>query len=506
MIVLRDYQEEIIKNLPENGKFLICLATGLGKTVLFSRIPRRGRVLILSHRQELVNQPLKYYECKTGIEMGEFTSDKNDDVVSACVPSFVNRYKAFAESEFDIIIVDEAHHSTAKSYLKIINYFKPRLLLGFTATPKRNDGIRLCDVYDYILADKNIKWGIENGYLSDIRCLQVNIGYDLSSVGTALGDYVASELSNAMDGKSEAIADVYKNHAVGATLVFCDSVEHCHELAVFIPGSIVVSSQTKEREKIIEKFTNGEIKCLINCMIFTEGTDLPFVETVIIARPTKNISLYTQMVGRGVRLHKNKPFLTLIDCVGVSNLNMCRAGSLLGFDVDLDPSTKKETETLKELEKRLFELSNTPIAWVNNIKAVDLWGKMNNYDFHNVNYWKDLNGNFILKLKGIEPIEIQHPTVLGKTFTQNGNLCDFQKSLDNVYSFLLKNHIDKRNLWDTKIIKRWSKENATKKQLDFFKTKKIDIDESIKINRGSSSLIITGFINSKSKNGTIATQ
>ena len=133
-IKLRPYQEEALASIPDAGAFLICLFTGAGKTVIMSRIPRRGRMLILSHRDELVHQPEKYFECSFGVEQGAETSH-GEEVVSASVQSLARRLNKFRPDDFDVLVCDEAHHSTSPTYRKIFEYFKPRLHLGFTATP-----------------------------------------------------------------------------------------------------------------------------------------------------------------------------------------------------------------------------------------------------------------------------------------------------------------------------------------------------------------------------------
>lgn len=134
----RDYQIELLELIDKikPGSYLIQMATGLGKTVVFTNIKRKGRVLVLAHREELITQPIKYYNCSVGIEMASQHSN-NEEVVIASVMSLTHRLEKFKQDEFDMIIIDEAHHAAAQSYKKIINYFKPRLLLGFTATPNR---------------------------------------------------------------------------------------------------------------------------------------------------------------------------------------------------------------------------------------------------------------------------------------------------------------------------------------------------------------------------------
>ena len=126
------------------------LATGLGKTVIFSRIERKGRVLVLSHRDELVRQPIKYYDCECGIEKAGEKSH-GEPVVSASVQSLVRRLGRFEPGEFDTIITDEAHHAVAPSYRKIYDYLKPRLHIGVTATPNRQDKVMLGQVYEDII-------------------------------------------------------------------------------------------------------------------------------------------------------------------------------------------------------------------------------------------------------------------------------------------------------------------------------------------------------------------
>ena len=342
---LRDYQQECIDIIEQKppGAYLVQMATGLGKTKTFTHLPRHGRVLILSHREELVKQPLKEYDCKTGVEMAKEHADPDAEVVSASVMSMAKRLDRFNPYDFDTIICDECHHAAARTYRSIFDYFEPRMLLGFTATPNRGDKARLDNVFQEIIFQRDLRWGIKNGYLCDIHCLRVDIGYDLSAVHTRHGDYAPGELDEAMDGTADAVAEAYQKHAVGATLVFAVSIHQAEEIAKRIPGAVVMTGKTENRADIIRRFTNREIPCLVNVMVFTEGTDMPLVETVIIARPTQSESLYAQMVGRGLRLYPGKEKLTLIDCVGVTKgASLRTAPSLLGIDLSNVPNKKQD--------------------------------------------------------------------------------------------------------------------------------------------------------------------
>ena len=461
---LRDYQRECIDTIEAQppGSYLCQMATGLGKTVTFANIPRRGRVLLLSHREELVEQPRKYYNCSYGVERAEHHSH-GEEVVSASVQTLARRLSRFRPDEFDTIIVDEAHHAAANTYRRILDYFEPRLTLGFTATPNRGDRVRLNDVFSKIIFQRDLKWGIDNGYLTDIHCLRANIGFDLSAVRTRMGDYAPGELEEAMEGTADAIAEAYQKYAQGATLIFSVSVRQANEIASRIPGAVVVTGETRDRADIIQKFTDGLIPCIVNCMVFTEGTDIPRVETVIIARPTQSESLYAQMVGRGLRLYPGKEKLTLIDCVGVTGkASLCTAPTLIGVDMDSVPDKRRDEiqGDLFELPDRIAAASDCPESWVKNIQIVDLWAKGQKYDLHGVNYFRMPDGSLVLSLLDRQKITIPCPDALGNVFGR-----PMQEVLDEVYTFLLEKRQNEKYIWDVSAVKRWGQKPATDKQI-----------------------------------------
>ena len=461
---LRPYQKEALDSIPESGAFLICLATGLGKSLTFSRIPRRGRMLILSHRDELVHQPEKYFDCTFGIEQAGETSH-GEEVISASVQSLVRRLEKFKPDDFDVLVTDECHHATSPSYRKIYGYFKPRLHVGFTATPNRNDGVGLKAIYEDIVFERDLKWGIENGYLSNIRCLRVDLGVDLQKVAMRLGDFASESLSKFLniERANSAIAEAYRLYAKPPCLIFCASVAHAEALASKISGAVSVKGG-EDRSEIVHEFSEGRIPCITNCMVFTEGTDLPNVQTVIMARPTKNISLYLQCVGRGTRLYPGKEYLTLIDCVGAGDkVDMCTAASLLGLDInDVPPDRRREiTGNLFDLPGIINSLEDCPEVWIKNVQYVDLWAKRNDYDTHGVNYFRLPDGSLLLS----EPrILLPAEDSLGRTYF-NGRDEPTQRVLDYIYHDLENNHGDKRILWDAELAQaKWGSAYATDKQ------------------------------------------
>lgn len=477
---LRDYQKEcidLIDNL-QSGSYLIQMATGCGKTATFTNIKRKGRVLVLAHREELVTQPIKYYDCPVGIEMGNHKSN-NEPVIIASVMSLTHRLDKFKPNDFDMIITDEAHHAAATSYKKIYNYFKPRLHLGFTATPNRGDNVRLDDVFQDIIFERDIKWAIKNNYLTDIYCMRVNIGYDISKVARRMGDFAPGELEEVMNQEvlNDAIAEAYREHAVGQTLIFACSVDHAEAIAEKIPGAVAVTAKTKNREELIKKFTNREIPVLVNCMIFTEGTDMPLVETVMIARPTSNSALYTQMVGRGLRLYPGKEKLTLIDLVGTTGkANLCTAPSLLGLDLNTVPATKQD-----EIQGDLFDLpelvsqkSDCPSSWIRNVEIVDLWAKEQAYNMHGVNYFKMPNGDMVVSIPK-RRIVIPAQDELGKTVL-DGRKMSMQKAFDEIYLYLKENYSQYEYIWNVENMKKWGRVPASEKQINSIKRFMKDFD------------------------------
>lgn len=454
---LRQYQREAIEALPESGAFLIHLATGLGKTVTMSRIPRRGRLLILSHREELVNQPRKYFDCSYGVVM----SGKNEsgaEVVSASVQTMAKRLNEYAPDAFDLIVVDEAHHAASKTYRAILGHFKPRLLVGITATPNRTDRGRLDDIFERIVYSRNLRWGISEGYLSPIDCRRVKMSFDLSRCKIKGGDY---DLSTELDGTAEEVAEAYKAHGVGATLIFASSVQHAENISRLIDRSMVITGETRNRSEIIERFCRREVKCLINCMVFTEGTDIPLIETVIIARPTRNEGLYAQMVGRGLRLSEGKQFLRLIDCVGVSDMPLCTAPSLYGYDLEAIPLSKRAQleGDLDDLADLIPKLSDNVEGWLLNDKQIDVWSKRMGYNTHDINFTRRPDGSLLI-MDLVIPPEDSLGMVFGKPM---------QEVLDAVLVSLRRDHADKMPLWRRSSRKRWGREAATPAQTRIIK-------------------------------------
>lgn len=502
---LRPYQQDCIATIEAQppGSYLVQMATGLGKTVTFANLPRHGeRMLILSHREELVEQPRKYFDCSYGVERAGSRA-YGEEVVSASVQSLVRRLERFSPYDFGLIICDEAHHAAANTYRKIFEHFQPQKLIGFTATPNRGDKVRLSDVFQKIIFQRDLRWGIENKYLCGILCKRVDIGYDLRAVHTRNGDYAPGELDEAMEGTADAIAQTYREHATGATLIFAVSVHQAEEIAGRIKGAVVVTGETKDRAAIIEAFTAGEIPCIVNCMVFTEGTDIPRVETVIVARPTQSESLYAQMVGRGLRLYPGKERLVLIDCVGVTGkASLCTAPSLLGLDLTNIPARKiNEVQgDLFDLPLKIFAASDCPESWIRNVEIVDLWAQEQKYNTRDINFFKMPDGEMVVSLADGKSLTIPCPNSLGLVHMADGSQVGMQEAIDRVYTELLRDYTDCRQLWDLESVRRWGKAPATDKQVAIIQRRCKGFDTS-GLSKGDASQILNRLFNAPKKKG-----
>lgn len=398
---LRDYQLECLNAINDRyrqgiRRQLISLPTGSGKTVIFAEFPRyfrmKRQMLVLAHRAELLDQACDKIkqanpDLKVEIEQADRTADPESDVVIASVPTLgrkdSSRLKDLNPDRFFLIVVDEAHHAAAESYKRILKHLKlfdpntPKLLVGFTATPKRGDGVGLNEVFQEIAYSRSLPEMIQAGYLSPVAGYRVETDVDLSRVRTRMGDFVTAQLSSAVnvEQRNSIIIEVFQKYLNGRqTLCFCVDVAHARNVAEEfnkrgIPAAAVSGDMDmNKRAGILADFSNGKINVVANCMVLTEGYDEPSVEGVILARPTKSSLLYTQMIGRGTRLHPGKENVTIIDIVDVTRENsLTTLPSLFGLsnDFDLEGHTTDEA-------RNAIEWVETNRPWIRVHSAVSL--------------------------------------------------------------------------------------------------------------------------------------
>ncbi|GBL48616.1 hypothetical_protein [Candidozyma auris] len=390
-IKLRDYQETAVhKTLSALERGLkrpaIVLATGGGKTVVMSHlIPQLksintgDKVLVLAHKQELVRQAASTISkiipgARLGIDMSTSKPDIHDkDIVVASVPTLVykTRLDRYNPADFKAIILDECHHATAHSWMKILKHFQALdegskiYVIGFTATLERADGISLGQVFQEIVFERNLITMIRARELCDVRLSKINVDIDWSKLRTHQGDFVQKELAEVVNKDdinvtvTRGLMQLKKKHNLKSTLVFCVDIAHCKTLcgvlqrngvkAQYVTGNTVAH----ERRAILEDFRRGEIEVLCNVLVFTEGTDIPNIDSLVLARPTQSKSLLIQMIGRGLRLHQDKSVCNVIDMVDATRHGFNTTATLLGIEKELQAKGMAEDEITSRMEELL---------------------------------------------------------------------------------------------------------------------------------------------------------
>jgi ATP-dependent helicase IRC3 len=364
----------------------LVLATGLGKTVIFSHLISQRhaesgkKALILAHREELLTQAkdkLEKIDSTLNVQIEQATNVANDegDVIAASVQTIgrelSERINKLNPEEFDTIIIDEAHHASASTYKNILNHFgilkgendtnKDILLLGVTATPSRADNAGIDKIFDEVVFNYGIIEGIRDGWLSRIKAFRVNTRTSLEDVHTIAGDFNQGELGDTLNNpeRNDLVVKTYIDQFNGKqALVFAVDVEHAQALTeAFLDkhisaGCITGSMDKNDRHLILEAFHNKEIQVVVNCMVLTEGYDNDTIDVIMMARPTKSGILYQQMVGRGTRTHEEKPFLTICDFVDNTVKHTIKtSASLLGVLGIVDFKGKDILDCWEDIKK-----------------------------------------------------------------------------------------------------------------------------------------------------------
>lgn len=352
---LRPYQQQARDRIHaewENGhtRTLLVLPTGTGKTIVFASVAadqvRAGdRVLILAHRGELLEQAADKLQRSTGlvsaVEKAESTClDSWFRVVVGSVQTLQRtaRLERFPQDYFGTIIIDEAHHAITDGYRRILDYFSGAKVLGVTATPDRGDMRNLGEVFDSLAFEYKLTDAIKEGYLCKIMAQTIPLQLDITSVTMSGGDYAVGDLGTALDPYLEQIAaEMARRCKSRKTVVFLPLIKTSQKfrdlLNTYGFRAAEVNGQSEDRRQVLADFDAGKYNVLCNSMLLTEGWDCPSVDCVVVLRPTKVRSLYSQMVGRGTRLSPGKTDLLLLDFLWMTDKHeLCRPADLVCED------------------------------------------------------------------------------------------------------------------------------------------------------------------------------
>lgn len=423
---LRKYQQEAhdsIFNEWENKgikKTLLILPTGCGKTIVFAKVAEDcvkegNKVLIMAHRGELLEQAADKIKKMTGLECSVEKAEQTcmgswNRIVVGSVQTLqgTKRLSKFPKDYFDTIIIDEAHHVLSSSYQKVLEHFDARVL-GVTATPDRGDKKNLGRYFETLSYEYTLPEAIKEGYLVPIKALTIPLELDLSSVSMSAGDFKASDVGSALDPYLMGIINEMKKYCKDRkTVVFLPLVATSKKFTKLLNENgfkaAEVNGSSKDREEVTKDFAENKYNVLCNSMLLTEGWDCPDVNCVIVLRPTKVRSLYSQMVGRGTRLspQTGKKDLLLLDFLWHSERHeLCHPANLIceseevakrmtkkmednageEFDIqDAEEEAKKDIikEREEALQKQLEEMKHKkrklvdPIQYAMSIEAEDL--------------------------------------------------------------------------------------------------------------------------------------
>lgn len=344
MVKLHDYQIQAIESIKQgfihSHRQFIEMPTGSGKTFTFLYYAKEfcNNVLIIVPSIQLMNQvyesALNFYHKSEISRKGDHFIDKIKKIHICIVHSIKNYYlELLASHLFDLVIIDEAHHTSSNSYSRFINLrtkiFKDKessfkRILGVTATPDRSDGLFISEILHKCTFKLFIPEMISRGQLSDIEGYSVKTKIDISDMDYRNGDFSPKELYKKLctENRNNMICDIVKNEMKDRkNIIFCINIQHSKEInkllnnngvsSCHIDGTMIAS----QRKSILDSFREGKFQALCNCQLLTEGFDEPSIDGIVLARPTTSKSLFTQMIGRGLRLFPNKKNCKVIDIV-----------------------------------------------------------------------------------------------------------------------------------------------------------------------------------------------
>lgn len=379
MIALREYQREAVAAVYSAWsrgvrRPAIVLPTGAGKTVVISDIVRAlveigERSLVMAHREEIIGQTVNKLRSvldqryRVGVVKGE-RDEVGADVVVATVQTLRHQARRDRLRNVGLVVVDECHHATADSYRRVLDHYGNARALGVTATMSRADGDALGAIWEGVVYRRSVADLIELGFLVRPVGYTVTVeDLDLTQVRRSRGDYQDGALGEALSDSMAPgkIIEAWHEHAAGTqTILFAPTVAFAELMAETFRGAgikadVVHGKQSfGQRGAVLEAFTRGDLTVICNCMVLTEGTDLPIAQTAVIARPTTHHGLYVQMVGRVLRPYPGKANAIVLDVAGAAKRHSLNA------HVDLDGTAPRElTEKLDgdelEPEERLDE-------------------------------------------------------------------------------------------------------------------------------------------------------
>ncbi len=337
------YQSECLERLKAVRasralRALVVMASGLGKTVTAAldikqwlEEHKKGRVLYVCHQNEILAQAKTTFQAILGNHLsygflhGEQKTLHEVDCLFASFQTLVGHHEFFKPEEFDYILVDESHHTHAETYLPVVNYYKPKFMLGVTATPDRSDGLDIRSVFGQEIYSLSLEEALAKGYLApvDYRLMTDEIILD-SVLKDGEDKFSLKELNRRIfiSKRDDEIAKIIQKHSDEISepriIVFCSSIAHCDYLCPYLTNGLAIHSKipTKEKGLRLELFRQGIINLVLTVDCFNEGIDIPEANLIIFLRSTASATIFLQQLGRGLRRNKEKDKVVVLDFVG----------------------------------------------------------------------------------------------------------------------------------------------------------------------------------------------
>ncbi|KYH34341.1 UvrABC system protein B [Clostridium tepidiprofundi DSM 19306] len=457
--VLKEHQQEALENLEkmrQNHETIALLyhATGTGKTVTAVKDAKKigKRTLFLAHRKELIKQAKKTFEAawsevSCGIYMGS-TKEADKYVVCGSIQSIGSNLDMFKPDDFGYIVIDEAHHVAAETYRKILGYFKPDFTLGLTATPEREDGEDILEIFKKTAHKLDLKTAVEIGELVPIRCIRVKTNVDLSSIRINGIKYNSKDLESKLflPERNKLIVDTYLEYVKNKkTVVFCASVFHAEQIAqLFKQAGInaeAVSGNTKVklREKILTNYEHGDIDVLCACDLLNEGWDSPRTDVLFMARPTMSKTIYMQQLGRGTRKCEGKDYLMVFDFIDNANLFNMPLSVHRIFDINKYVPGEYVVASSKQrkIDEDLFRKGEKPVVYL------DFPVDPSDYEYVDLFDWQKEAKNLISQIEFVRMVDVQAETL--SRYIRDGKIKpDLQVPMSNkVFNYFKRETIEK---------------------------------------------------------------
>lgn len=406
-------QEKALENLHrlrEHGgeKSLVIAATGTGKTYMSAFDVREfnpKKMLFIVHREDILRKAiLDYKKIIPDKEFGLFTGnikENKKDYIFATIQSMSTYYSDFKEDEFDYIVIDEAHHSVSETYKRVINYFKPKFLLGMTATPERTEGKDVFSIFDNNISlevrlnealEKNLVVPFHYFGITDIDLVDYT-GIDINDIGKVSKLLEINERVDFIIEKMNFYGfDGFKRKAIG----FCASIEHAEYMAnefnkrgiksVALTGSDSVDKRQSEIRRLEDD--NSDLEVIFTVDLFNEGVDIPSINLVLMLRPTQSSIIFIQQLGRGLRKYKEKEFLTVLDFIGNYN-------KAFQIAIALNGAKYYDKESLKvSIKTDFFDIPGCTNIQMDEIAKERILSQIDRENFNNMKYLKEEYNEF----------------------------------------------------------------------------------------------------------------